>query len=201
MVSWILGIYATGPVLGLALVATGAESSTRCATWWLDRQLASQMHTCLAEFMQGVTWSEVVAIAVATGPGSFTCCRLGVTLARTLAQTLGIPVVGVSSLEAIATSVCLATQVPCSLAIAIDAKRNEWVGGIYQGDRQGLRVITAPQLWTEAAWTAQTQGILCLSEPETPPLMGLIVRAQQLGFGDWADVVPFYGRQPPIHQG
>ncbi len=199
--SWILGIYATGPVLGLALVATGAESGTRCATWWLDRQLASQMHTCLAEFMQGVAWSEVVAIATATGPGSFTCCRLGVTLARTLAQTLGIPVVGVTSLEAIATSVFSSTPVSSTLAIAINAQRNEWLGGIYRGDRQGLQIITAPQLWTEAAWTAQTQGLLQLSEPETPPLLGLIVRAQQLGFGNWADVVPFYARQPPIHRG
>lgn len=44
---------------------------------------------------------ELGLIAVDTGPGSFTGVRVGVTVARTLAQALKLSLVGIPSLEAI----------------------------------------------------------------------------------------------------
>lgn len=50
----------------------------------------------------GFTARELDGIVVGQGPGSYTGVRIGVTVAKTMAWTLKLPVVGVSSLEAIA---------------------------------------------------------------------------------------------------
>ncbi len=50
----------------------------------------------------GLQTSDVQAVAVSLGPGSFTGLRLGVTTAKTLAQALNIPIVGIVTLDLLA---------------------------------------------------------------------------------------------------
>lgn len=45
---------------------------------------------------------EVNCISVATGPGSFTGLRIGLSLSKGLCHALGVPIVGISTLEAMA---------------------------------------------------------------------------------------------------
>ena len=52
---------------------------------------------------------DLSCIAVAIGPGSFTGLRIGISLAKGLCHALEIPVVGVSSLEALASQIPFAT--------------------------------------------------------------------------------------------
>ena len=61
---------------------------------------------------------ELDALAVGTGPGSFTGTRIGLAAARGLALALDLPAAGVSTLDA------LAAGAPDALAV-IDAKRRE----------------------------------------------------------------------------
>jgi tRNA threonylcarbamoyladenosine biosynthesis protein TsaB len=69
----------------------------------------------------GLGWEDVERIAVGVGPGSFTGLRIGIATARALAQARGLPLVGVSTLQALARGAGDAGTV---LAV-LDARRGE----------------------------------------------------------------------------
>lgn len=52
-------------------------------------------------------YEDLTRIAVCTGPGSFTGLRVGIAAARGLALGLGIPAIGVTRFEAVASQVSL----------------------------------------------------------------------------------------------
>ncbi|HEY3759691.1 MAG TPA: tRNA (adenosine(37)-N6)-threonylcarbamoyltransferase complex dimerization subunit type 1 TsaB [Solirubrobacteraceae bacterium] len=76
----------------------------------------------------GLRWGAVQRIAVGVGPGTFTGLRVGVAMARGLAQSLGIDVVGISTLRVLAEAAFAegGSQVMAGTVLAaIDARRGE----------------------------------------------------------------------------
>lgn len=66
--------------------------------------------------------TDINAVACACGPGSFTGVRIGLAAAKGFAWGRGIPLVGISTLEAMVKNVSVADGVYCA---AMDARRDQ----------------------------------------------------------------------------
>jgi len=65
-------------------------------SWQSDRGLAKGLLKYLDDKLKSVnkTWSDISAIGIFEGPGSFTGLRIGITVANTIADAQNIPIVG-----------------------------------------------------------------------------------------------------------
>ncbi len=134
------------------MLVLGLETSGKCGSVALFEDgnvLASDMHDepnahaeRLLPLIDAVLDSakrnrrELSRIAVGTGPGNFTGLRVGISLSYGLAMGLDIPLVGVSSLAALAHAV---RGLNCDITLAIrDARKNEFFGAVFDGDTRPL---------------------------------------------------------------
>jgi tRNA threonylcarbamoyladenosine biosynthesis protein TsaB len=146
-----------------------ATSSTAAALWSPDGpahearddpapgerpQHASRLLALIEEVLDDTGWAEVERIAVGVGPGGFTGLRHGIATARALAQGRGLPLAGVSSLEALARG-AQAELLAAGAALhegdrpvlaVIDARRGEVFAAAWQGGERLLEPLAiAPE--------------------------------------------------------
>jgi tRNA threonylcarbamoyladenosine biosynthesis protein TsaB len=89
---------------------------------------------------QLLRWSDVHldqvgGFAVGVGPGLFTGLRVGVATAKTLAQVMGAPIAGITSLDALAYAV---RHTHRRIVAVIDAKRGEVFYSVYRSVPGGV---------------------------------------------------------------
>lgn len=113
-------------------VEKAALTDSRDSGAWLHGAIGSLVRQC------GIGWQQLDAVAVASGPGSYTGLRVGMAAAKGLAYALGIPVIPVNTLKMMAFG---ARHLGTMLCPMIDARRMEVFTAVYDPD---LTVIMAP---------------------------------------------------------
>lgn len=93
----------------------------------------------------GAEVRDIERIVVGVGPGGFTGLRIGIATALGLGQALDAPVVGASSLEALALAVADRAGPGAVVCPALDARRGELFAALYRaGPAGGLEELMAP---------------------------------------------------------
>lgn len=83
----------------------------------------------ISDVMQGYSYDQLDAIAITSGPGSFTGVRIGVATVKGLAFNSNIPCYGVSTLEAIAYNFTDENTIVCAV---MDARRMQFYNALFE---------------------------------------------------------------------
>jgi tRNA threonylcarbamoyladenosine biosynthesis protein TsaB len=118
----VLAIETVGTTGTLALLAGEAVE--------LELALGSAMRSAqslapgIRQILEQAGWrpQDVELVAVATGPGSFTGLRIGVTTAKVFAYACGCPILGVDTMSTIACGVPVDVE---RFSVVVDAQRGE----------------------------------------------------------------------------
>ena len=198
-----LAIHTSSPDLGLAL---GSSDTIRHNVWDFGRDLTTYFHETLLEFVTPYSFQDFAFIAVAKGPGSFTGTRMGMTVARTIAQQMNIPLFGVSSLGAIA--IASDPHPSSSVAVQLSAQRGEVHGGIYAAPfnwSDDIDRVLKREVWDEEVQSIQANPLTPLVLLDAPVHQGDFVQAiltiahqayAQSASPEWWSVTPTYGQHP-----
>jgi tRNA threonylcarbamoyladenosine biosynthesis protein TsaB len=105
---WVLGIDTSSDVASLALAPLadnevfGAEIAWEAARNQTATLLSEIDHLCR---LTGIESDDFAAVVIATGPGGFNALRVGMSVAKGFAFAVGIPIVGVGTLDIAARAV------------------------------------------------------------------------------------------------
>ena len=103
---------------------------------------AERLHIFIEDILKEAKFerSQLDAIAVSKGPGSYTGLRIGVSAAKGLCFALDIPLISISTLEALAHQVKTENGV---IVPMLDARRMEVYSAVFSSDYNLLRPIEA----------------------------------------------------------
>lgn len=213
---------------GMASIALVRDSEVLAElTWHCGRNHTVELLPHLTYLLNqaGLNLQSASGVIVARGPGSFNGLRVGVSTAKGLAFGLGIPIVGVSTLEAAAYQHAETGLPVCPI---FSAGREEIATATYQKKRDEWCQLAAEHITTVDALCSQitTKTVFCGEfipsiaaqlkkqlgrKAVIPPSAALFRRAgflaelgqQRLKAGDYdnpATLQPLYLRRPSITQ-
>jgi tRNA threonylcarbamoyladenosine biosynthesis protein TsaB len=176
-----------GPVLGLdtgsGVARLGVVSGGRVVAA-LARPVKSHgadLPAAVDELLRaaGIGIRELSAIAVGTGPGSFTGLRVGLSYAKGIATGAGIKIVGISSLDAMALCGINSPTARPGLKICpiIDARKGEVYTSLYEVVTDALEKITDDLVIPLDEFASRITGeVLFVGESKAEDARVLVVR-------------------------
>ena len=123
-------------------VAVGGHEGVLASTQSVRGRQHAEILTPSIEFVcrqARIELSEISVVAVDLGPGLFTGLRVGVAAAKAMAHALGVPMIGVRSLDLLAFPVRFTSRL---IVATIDARRGELFYAFYRQVPGGVQRIS-----------------------------------------------------------
>jgi len=190
----------SGPMLAvdtstaaLTMALVDGETTLAERTVQAERNHSVKLLPELDELLRtaGMTTRDVRSLAVGRGPGSYTGVRIGVTMAKTFAWALGLPVYGVSSLAALALggwrdalAGTVSVDAPAWVVPALDARRGQAYTALFAADDAEGRALR--RLHADAVLPFREQAAAWLRSAERPGTVVFIGDVEG-GFADMLD--------------
>lgn len=141
----LLALEGSTPVLSLALVERGGEVLARMRFDQGEshsRLLPGVIDELLVR--GGIGMGDLAGVAVGIGPGAFTGLRVILATAKGIAYARRIPVVGVSTLRALALAAREEAPIGATLVPLLDARKKEVYAGFFRRTERGLEELAPP---------------------------------------------------------
>jgi tRNA threonylcarbamoyl adenosine modification protein YeaZ len=166
----ILAFEFSGELRSVALLVTGKEPVQVQETAPRQRRPFALVDELLRG--TGVEREEIQCVAVGLGPGSYTGIRGSIAIAQGWELALGVSLLGVSSVEALA-ALALARGFQGELAVLVDAQRTEFYLAQYWAGPGGLELRKALQLVSRSTVVAlREQGAVMVGADATAVAAG-----------------------------
>ena len=104
---------------------------------------SEQLHVFIQELMSELGWSfsQLDAVAISKGPGSYTGLRIGVSAAKGLCFSADLPLISVPTLQSMATQIVMGGN---EVVIPVlDARRMEVYSAVYDAKHEEIRETRA----------------------------------------------------------
>lgn len=166
----------------------------------------------------GVTMGDLDAVAVGIGPGSYTGLRIGLSAAKGLCYPLGIPIIGVGTLDTLEASARLNGDLGrAKLWPMVDARRMEVF--TRTGDGAGVAAVVLSKEWCAGLDRSTQHAVFGDGADKAVPLFegsdhvqhvpGIVPLASAMGhlaeerfngkdFDDLAYLAPLYGKDAGV---
>lgn len=107
----------------------------------LNYSHSERLHILIQDILEesGITLSDLNAIAISKGPGSYTGLRIGVSAAKGLCFSLDIPLISVPTL----TSLAYKINEPGSIVTMLDARRMEVYSAVFDQEKRQVEETNA----------------------------------------------------------
>lgn len=137
----VLGIDTSTNVTSAAVIAEGKLSFESSQT----SSHSDELNTIVGNLLRksGISLTDIDLISYAHGPGSFTGLRIGLGFIKGLSLALHLPIVGISTLKAMAIEFVAENRLVVS---CIDARRDEYFVGLYGGTSTSMETFFEPAI-------------------------------------------------------
>lgn len=151
----ILAFDTSTPSCSVALIANGTlvGEDTRSGPGNYSALLLRMIERLMQDAALAI--SELDCIAVAQGPGSFTGLRVGISTAQGLGFALTKPLIGVSTLEIVATQNMPFAGNVCAM---LDARRGQVYTCLFKGTGNAAAALSEEHVICPEQWASSLQG-------------------------------------------